>query len=144
MSKYLFGVFTFFQKTNENKLTSSKVDFVHSFFGRNVGLKKSFRICLTFSCGASRALKIFRTSKLEFFQTCMKQYDLWICDDFRITFEYWLLDKFWILPSRQLLNDFQMTCIWLSYSFSFSSYFNCSGHMIKVHSFNNILCGNVF
>ena len=42
ISKYLFGVFTFFQKTNENKLTSSKVKFVHSFFGRNVGLKNHF------------------------------------------------------------------------------------------------------
>ena len=49
ISKCLFGVFTFFQKTNENKQTSSKVEFVHSFFGRNVSLKKSFRICLTFS-----------------------------------------------------------------------------------------------
>ena len=48
ISKCLFGVFTFFQKTNENKSTSSKVEFVRSFFGRNVGLKKSFRICLTF------------------------------------------------------------------------------------------------
>ena len=48
ISKCLFGVFTFFQKTNENKSTSSKVEFVSSFFGRNVGLKKSFRICLTF------------------------------------------------------------------------------------------------
>ena len=28
---------------------SSKVEFVRSFFGRNVGLKKSFRLCLTFS-----------------------------------------------------------------------------------------------
>ena len=45
----LFGVFTFFQKTNKNKSTSSKVEFVCSFFGRNVGLKKSFRICLTFN-----------------------------------------------------------------------------------------------
>ena len=54
ISKCLFGVFylsvfTFFQKTNENKSTSSKVEFVGSFFGRNVGLKKSFRICLTFN-----------------------------------------------------------------------------------------------
>ena len=49
ISKCLFGVFTFFQKTNENKSTSSKVEFVRSFFGRNVGLKQSFRICLTFS-----------------------------------------------------------------------------------------------
>ena len=47
--KCLFGVFTFFQKTNENKSTSSKVEFVRSFFRRNVGLKKSFRICLTFT-----------------------------------------------------------------------------------------------
>ena len=48
ISKCLLGVFTFFQKTNENKLTSSKVKFVCSFFGRILGLKKSFRICLTF------------------------------------------------------------------------------------------------
>ena len=46
--KCFFDVFIFFQKTNENKLTSSKVEFVRSFFGRNVGLKKSFWICLTF------------------------------------------------------------------------------------------------
>ena len=40
ISKCLFGVFTFFQIMNENKLTSSKVEFVRSFFGRNIGLKK--------------------------------------------------------------------------------------------------------
>jgi hypothetical protein len=40
ISKCLFGIFTFFQTTNENKSTSSKVEFVRSFFGRNVGLKK--------------------------------------------------------------------------------------------------------
>ena len=28
---------------------SSKVEFVRSFFGRNIDLKKSFRLCLTFS-----------------------------------------------------------------------------------------------
>ena len=50
ISKCLFGIFTFFQKTNENKSTSSKVKFVCSFFGRNVGLKKSFRICQTSRC----------------------------------------------------------------------------------------------
>ena len=40
ISKCIFGVFTFLQKTNENKSTSSKVEFVCSFFGRKVGLKK--------------------------------------------------------------------------------------------------------
>ena len=49
ISKCLFGVFTFFQKTNKNKSTSSKVEFVCSFFGRKVDLKKSFRICQTFT-----------------------------------------------------------------------------------------------
>ena len=49
ISKCLFGVFAFFQKTNENKSTSSKVEFVRSFFGRKVSLKKSFRIRLTFN-----------------------------------------------------------------------------------------------
>ena len=48
ISKCLFGVFTFFQKTNENKLTSSKVGYVRSFFERIVGLKKTLRLCLTF------------------------------------------------------------------------------------------------
>ena len=42
ISKCIFCVFTFFQKMSKNKLTSSKVEFVHLFFGRNVGLKKSF------------------------------------------------------------------------------------------------------
>ena len=28
---------------------SSKVEFICSFFGRNIGLKKSFRLCLTFT-----------------------------------------------------------------------------------------------
>ena len=48
----LFGVFNFFQKTTENKSTwyhSSKIEFVRQFFGRNVCLKKSFRLCLTFT-----------------------------------------------------------------------------------------------
>ena len=40
ISKCHFGVFTFFQKTKENKLTSSKVEFDRSFFGRNDGLNK--------------------------------------------------------------------------------------------------------
>ena len=46
--KCLSGVFTFLQKANKNKWTNIQVKFVCSFFGRNVGLKKSFRICLTF------------------------------------------------------------------------------------------------
>ena len=63
ISKCLFGVFTFFQETNGNKVTSSKVQFVHSFFGRNVSLKKSFRICLTF--------------KLNFFNTFFLSKQIW-------------------------------------------------------------------
>ena len=49
ISKWFFGVFDFLQKTNKNKYHSSKVQFVCSFIGRNVSLKKSFRLCLTFS-----------------------------------------------------------------------------------------------
>ena len=48
ISKCLFCVFNFFQKTNENKSHSSKIEFVRSFFGGNIGLKKSFRFLLTF------------------------------------------------------------------------------------------------
>jgi hypothetical protein len=49
ISKRLFGVFNFLQRTNENKSHSSKVEFVRSFFGGNVRLRKSFRLCLTFT-----------------------------------------------------------------------------------------------
>ena len=49
ISKSLLGVFTFLKKMNENKSPSSKVEFVRSFFGRNIGLKKSFLIYLTLS-----------------------------------------------------------------------------------------------
>ena len=48
ISKSLLGVFNFLQKTNENKSHSSKIEFDRSFFGGNVGLRKSFRFCLTF------------------------------------------------------------------------------------------------
>ena len=46
ISKCLFGVFNFFQKTP--RFHSSRVEFICLFFGRNVGLKKSFWLCLTF------------------------------------------------------------------------------------------------
>ena len=53
ISKWLFGVFNFLQKTNENKSTwcfidSSKVECACLFFGGNVYLKKSFWLLLTF------------------------------------------------------------------------------------------------
>ena len=43
ISKCLFGVFTFFQKTNENKSHTSKNEFIRSFFGRIHGLTICFR-----------------------------------------------------------------------------------------------------
>ena len=51
ISKCLFGVFNFFQNERKQvnlRFHSSKVEFVHSFFGRNIGLKKLFWLCLTF------------------------------------------------------------------------------------------------
>ena len=45
---------------NENKSTSSKDKFVRSFFGRNMGLKKSFRICLTFNGSSIASLNCHR------------------------------------------------------------------------------------
>ena len=69
ISKCLFGVFTFFQKTNKNKSTSSKVEFVPSFFGRNVGLKKSFRICLTFS----RTSFLFLINSRMIYPICIRE-----------------------------------------------------------------------
>ena len=58
ISKRPLGVFTFLQKMNENKSTSSKVEFVSLFFGGNVDLKKSFRISLTFSRIKSRLIQL--------------------------------------------------------------------------------------
>ena len=37
------------QKQVNLRFHNSKLEFVHLFFGGNVGLKKSFRLCLTFS-----------------------------------------------------------------------------------------------
>ena len=51
ISNYLFGVFNFLRIMNINKLNWGIIGksnlFVH-FFGRMVGLKKSFLLCLTF------------------------------------------------------------------------------------------------
>ena len=47
ISKGLFGVLEFSQKTNERIRRSSKNEFVHSFFGRIRGYRKSFRNYLT-------------------------------------------------------------------------------------------------
>ena len=53
ISKCIFGVFDFLQKTKKKQVDlrfhSSKVEFFHSCFGGNVGLQKSFRLCMTFS-----------------------------------------------------------------------------------------------
>ena len=43
ISKCLFGVFNFFQKTNKNMLHSNKNEFICSFFGRIHGLTICFR-----------------------------------------------------------------------------------------------------
>ena len=40
ISKCFFGVADFLQETNENKSHSSKIEFIRSIFGGNVGLKK--------------------------------------------------------------------------------------------------------
>ena len=48
ISKGLFGVLEFSQKTNEQIRHSSKNEFVCSFFGRIRGCQKSFRNYLTF------------------------------------------------------------------------------------------------
>ena len=78
ISKCLFDAFTFFQKTNENKPTSSKVEFVSSFFGRNVGMKKWFRICLTFSLHwtlqISWSTKTVKTGKQVQFLICISRW----------------------------------------------------------------------
>ena len=42
ISKCLLGVYTFSQKTNENKSTSSKDELFRSFFGRKCDTKETF------------------------------------------------------------------------------------------------------
>ena len=49
ISKGLFGVLEFSQKTNERIRRSSKNEFLRSFFERIRGYQKSFRNYLTFS-----------------------------------------------------------------------------------------------
>ena len=39
ISKCLFGVFNFLQKTSKNKSHSGKIEFLCSFFGENIGLE---------------------------------------------------------------------------------------------------------
>ena len=51
ISKGLFGVLKFSQKTNERIRRSSKNEFVRLFFGRIRGYQKSFRHYLTFRGG---------------------------------------------------------------------------------------------
>ena len=62
----LIGVFNFLQKTNAKQVDlrfhSSKVEFLRLFFRGNVGLKKSFRLCLTFSKFRVLTLKIYSLS----------------------------------------------------------------------------------
>ena len=64
ISKCLFGGFTFFQKTNGNKSTRSKVEFICSSFGRNVRLKKSFWIYHYASPDSNQSKLLARFSKL--------------------------------------------------------------------------------
>ena len=45
------------QKQVDLRFHSSKVEFVRSFFGGNVGLKKSFRLCLTFSSWQKKSVQ---------------------------------------------------------------------------------------
>ena len=54
ISKCLFGVFNFFQKTNENKSHSSRNEFVCSFFGRIQDTKICFWDYLTFNNTSKR------------------------------------------------------------------------------------------
>ena len=49
ISKCLFGVFKFFQKTNKNSSHSIKNEFIHLFFGRIHDLLICFRNQLTFN-----------------------------------------------------------------------------------------------
>ena len=53
ISKGLFAIHEFFQEEKEKDLiivlSGKKHEFVRSFFGRIVGLKKTLRLCLTFS-----------------------------------------------------------------------------------------------
>ena len=49
ISKGLFGVLEFFQKTNKQICRSSKNEFVCLFFGRIRGYQKSFQNYLTFN-----------------------------------------------------------------------------------------------
>jgi hypothetical protein len=46
------------RKQVDLRFLRSKVEFVRLFFGGNIGLKKSFRLCLTFSAHANKVVGI--------------------------------------------------------------------------------------
>ena len=67
------------QKQAKMGFQSSKVEFVHSFFGGNIGLEKSFRLFLTFTyqmleqkeklevlISSMYLIQIFETSRAEY------------------------------------------------------------------------------
>ena len=66
ISKQLFGILEFFQKTNErirhSTVRQKNPEFVRSFFGRIVGLKKKHYDCLSFKrsyCAALETKRLF-------------------------------------------------------------------------------------
>ena len=66
-------------KTNDNKSHSSKIELFRSFFGGNVGLKKSFRFCLTFS--------MYREKNCKFGQIfCFQSFQCKLSSDWIISF----------------------------------------------------------
>ena len=62
ISKCLFWCLQFLPKNERKQVDlmyhSSKVEFVCLFFGRNVGLKKSFWLCLTFNSGVKNSSSV--------------------------------------------------------------------------------------
>ena len=78
ISKGLFGVLEFSQKTNERIRCSSKNEFLHSFFGRIRGYQKSFRNYLTFNLEKKNRehfqRKILISLRLEWWQIKPSKY----------------------------------------------------------------------
>ena len=60
-------------------MTSRKVEFVSSFFGRNVGLKKSFQICLTLN---GNSIKVSCLCTVQYFRSVWQLYYILYCNIF--------------------------------------------------------------
>ena len=122
------------QKQVDLRFQSSKVEFVHSFFGGNFSLKKSFRLCLTFKVNQKWLFSGFGLKTWEI------NYYFWVRNrDFQpsisiFSFQFkslvWLLSSLraWCISSQLLLRNLNSILVGLYCSQQYRPTFAKGGH----------------